>query len=130
MSKDVIGDFLTIIRNGIMRSKPFVSAPYSRMKHAIAENLQKEGFIKDVTVEGEGVDKTVKVILKYVDGESVIHEIDRSSRPGRRIYTAAKGIKPVVGKLGISILTTSKGVITDKKARELGLGGEVLCTVW
>jgi small subunit ribosomal protein S8 len=130
MSKDVIGDFLTIIRNGIMRSKLFVTAPYSRMKHAIAENLKQEGFISDVTIEGEGIEKSLKIILKYVDGESVIHELDRYSRPGRRIYTAAKHIKPVVGKMGISILTTSKGVITDKKARELGLGGEVLCTVW
>lgn len=130
MSIDVIGNFLTIIRNGIMRSKPFVRAPHSKMKHAVANILKEEGFITDVVVDTEGDRKFLKVILKYVGGESVIHEIKRESTPGRRTYTSAHQIKPVIGNLGMSILSTNKGVVSDKKARQNSLGGEVICTVW
>lgn len=130
MSIDVIGNFLTIIRNGVMRSKPSVSAPYSKMKHAVADILKEEGFITDVVIDSVDNRKVLKVILKYVGGESVIHEIKRESTPGRRIYTSSRQIKPVVGNLGMSILTTNKGVVSDKKARQSSLGGEVICTVW
>lgn len=130
MSIDTIGDFLTIIRNGLMASKLFVVAPYSRLKFEIATILKDEGFLKDVTVVEDGSKKFLKVFLKYVDGESVIHQLDRVSTPGRRNYKGTLYIKPVIGGLGVSILTTSKGVISHKKAKELGIGGEVMCTVW
>ncbi len=130
MSIDTIGDFLTILRNGVLSSKRKVSAPYSRLKHEIAQLLKDEGFIKDVAVEEIDGKKQVAVALKYVKGESVIHEIARISTPGRRAYAGHTGIKPVIGGLGISILTTNLGVMTNKQARSKGVGGEVLCTVW
>lgn len=131
MSVDSIGDFLTIIRNGIMVSKPFIQAPYSKMRHSIAQILKEEGFIKDITVvDGENNSKLLKVFLKYVDDESVIHHIQRVSKPGRRTYEGVGAIKPVIGGLGLSILTTNKGIISHKKAKQLGVGGEIICTVW
>lgn len=130
MSIDVIGDFLTIIRNGIMSSKLLVVAPYSKIKAEVAEILKDEGFIKDYAIIEDDGKKSIKVFLKYVGGESVIHELKRISTPGRRSYKGAANIKPVIGGLGLSILTTSKGIISHKKAKELGVGGEVLCTVW
>lgn len=130
MSKDSIGDFLTIIRNGLMRSKAFVEAPYSKLRFDLATILKSEGFIKDIVVEEQGFKKSLKVFLKYVDGESVIHEITRVSTPGRRFYARAHELKPVVGGLGVSILTTSQGVFTNKKAKEKSIGGEIICTVW
>lgn len=130
MSIDAIGDFLTIIRNGLMSSKLFVTAPYSNLKFEIATILKDEGFIKDIEVQEEEGKKIIKVFLKYVGGESVIHEIKRISRPGRRDFKGAAYIKPVIGGLGLSILTTSKGVLSHKKAKELGIGGEVMVTVW
>ena len=131
MSVDTIGDFLTIIRNGVLASKKEVKIPYSRLKHEIANILKDEGFVKDVTVEDtENAFKNLKVALKYARGESVIHEITRVSKPGRRNYESSAHIKPVIGGLGITILTTNRGVMTHKKARQLGVGGEVVCTVW
>jgi small subunit ribosomal protein S8 len=135
MSIDTIGDFLTIIRNGLQRARPFVVVPHSGLKQAMLETLKTEGFIRDYAVVSEDVKKFLKIYLKYVDGESVIHELSRVSTPGCRLYAqvATKGhhkIKPVIGGLGVSIVTTSHGVMTHKKAKELGVGGEVLCTVW
>ena len=132
MSVDSIADFLTIIRNGVMVSKSFVTAPYSKMREAIAQILKDEGFITDFVILNADSDaqKTLKVVLKYVDGEAVIHEIQRVSKPGRRVYAGNKEIKPVIGQLGISILTTSRGVIANQKAKKLSVGGEVICTVW
>ena len=135
MSVDTISDFLTIIRNGLMVSKRFVVIPYSKIKHSISNILKDEGFIQDVVVEGEGVKKVLKVFLKYVDGERVIHEIQRVSSPGRRVYVGSNKIKPVKGGLGVLILSTSKGLMTDKKAKFLRkngdlVGGEIICTVW
>jgi small subunit ribosomal protein S8 len=130
MSIDVIGDFLTVIRNGIMRSKPFVIVPYSREKHRIASLLKDEGFVRDVLVEKADVGNTIKVMLKYVNGESVIHEIDRVSTPGSRVYRGSANLGTVAGGFGVVIVSTNKGIITNKQARELAVGGEVLCTVW
>ncbi len=130
MSVDVIGDFLTIIRNGIMVSKQSVAMPYSNMRFAIAEILKQEGFIKDAIVAEDAGKKRLKVVLKYVSGESVIHELKRVSTPGRRYHAGATEIKPVVGGLGLSIITTNRGVMSHKKAQQLSVGGEVLCTVW
>jgi small subunit ribosomal protein S8 len=126
MSIDTVGDFLTIIRNGIMVSKPFVQVPVSTLKHQIALLLKEEGFIRDVTLE----DRHMKIMLKYVGGESVIHEVNRVSTPGKRVYRGGDSIKPVIGGLGISVVTTNKGIMTDKKAKALNVGGEIICTVW
>jgi small subunit ribosomal protein S8 len=132
MSIDTIGNFLTIIRNGFMLGKSSVTAPYSGFAFEIAKVLKQEGFIKDVHVINQDVvsKKSIKVMLKYFQGESVIHEITRKSKPGRRYYAKGKNLKPVVGNFGISILTTNIGIITDKQARALSVGGEVICTVW
>lgn len=130
MSVDSVGNFLTVIRNGIMASKPSVQAPYSRMRHQIADLLQEKGFVRDVAVVEDNGKKAIKVTLKYVDGESVIHEIARSSKPGRRLYARVQKIKPVIGGLGVTILSTNRGVITHDQAKALNVGGEVLCTVW
>jgi small subunit ribosomal protein S8 len=132
MSVDSIADFITIIRNGVMVSKSFVTAPYSNMRNSIAQILKDEGFIHDFSVMNGDTDtkKLIKISLKYVDGESVIHEITRVSKLGRRVYVGNKEIKPVIGQLGVSILTTSRGVIANKKAKQLNVGGEVICTVW
>jgi small subunit ribosomal protein S8 len=131
MSRDSIGDFLTIVRNGIRIAKPWIVAPHSIMNEQIAKVLKEKGFIKDVAVvQDEGAHKQLKVVLKYVDGESVIHEINRVSTPGRRTFAGAKTIKPVIGGLGITIVTTSKGIMTNDQAKAANVGGEVICTVW
>lgn len=130
MSIDTIGNFLTIIRNGIMASLPSVQASFSNLKYQIASILKDEGYILDFSIEGEGPHKRLKVVLKYVDGESTIHEITRVSKPGRRVYKGVSSLDPVIGGLGIAVLTTPRGVVTNKKARALGVGGEVICTVW
>ena len=131
MSIDTVGNFLTIIRNGIMASKKTVVAPYSRLKYQIAQILKDEGFLKDLSIEENSQGhKQIKLVLKYVDGESVIHEIKRISRPGRREYSSLANIAPVIGGLGISILTTHRGIITHKKAKQLNVGGEVICYVY
>ena len=131
MSRDVIGDFLTIIRNGIARSKEFVVAPYSNMRFELAKILKEEGFVDNyVVTETNQSKKVIKLFLRYVSNESAIHEITRKSTPGRRQYARSHDLKPVIGGLGIAILTTSSGVMTNKKAKELKVGGEVICTVW
>lgn len=133
MSVDSIGNFLTIIRNAIMASKPHVLAPHSKMNLEIARLLFEEGFVEAVEpIVIDGEKKRLKIVLKYVDGESVIHSICRVSRPSRRIYEKVKNLKPVIGGFGISILSTNRGVITDKqaKSKNLFVGGEVLCRVW
>jgi len=131
MSIDSIGDFLTIIRNGLMVSKRLVKIPSSNLKVDIAQVLKNEGYIKDFKVEKKEDNKTeLTVFLKYVNGESVIHEIKRVSTPGGRCYERCDKIEPIIGGLGIAILSTSSGVITDREARKLGVGGEVICSIW
>lgn len=132
MSIDILGNFLTIIRNGISRSKASVEMPYSKMKYELALVLQEEGFISGIEVANENdvVNKQLKIFLKYVNNESVIHEITRVSKPSRRIYAGVTNMKPVIGGLGVSILTTNKGLLTDKIAKRMRVGGEIICTVW
>jgi small subunit ribosomal protein S8 len=130
MSIDAIGDFLTIIRNGLMVSKRSVEVPYSALKLEITKILEQEGFIKGFIVSEQDNHKTIKVALKYVNGESVIHELTRVSKPGRRVYCKLNNLSPIIGKLGISVLSTNKGVMTDKKAQALSVGGEIICSVW
>jgi small subunit ribosomal protein S8 len=127
---DSIGDFLTVIRNGISARKRTVVVPTSKMKQNIAQLLKDEGYIKEFKLEQDGVKGFLTVYLKYVDGEPVIHEIVRKSKPGRRFYQNSMSIEPVIGGLGIAIISTSRGLLADRKARELGIGGETVCTVW
>ncbi len=127
---DSIGNFLTIIRNGVKISRPFIVAPFSRFNKAIAQILQNEGFIRGIEeIELDGK-KKLKVLLKYVGGESVIHDLKRVSKLSRRSYAGAQDVRPVIGGLGLSILSTDRGVISHKQAKKLGVGGEVICTVW
>lgn len=130
MSVDSIGNFLTIIKNGVKIGRPFVITSYSKMNNAIAQILQKEGFIRGFEEAEEDGKKRLKVILKYVDGESVIHDLKRVSKLSRRSYAGVGNIRPVIGGLGLSILSTDRGVISHKQAKKLGVGGEVICTIW
>lgn len=132
MSVDTMGDFLTVVRNAIARSKRSVDFPYSQLVHQVAELLKREGYVRDCAIEQkEGAARdTLRVFLKYVDGESVIHEIDRVSTPGRRVYEGVTSMRHVAGGLGVAVVTTSSGLMTDKEARQRGVGGEVLCVVW
>jgi small subunit ribosomal protein S8 len=130
MSVDSIGDFLTIIRNGLMVKKRSVTMPSSGLKVNIASVLKAEGYVKDFQVNDNDGKPVLTVHLKYVKGESVIHEITRVSTPGRRHYERSNNLERVIGGLGISIVTTSIGVITDAQARKQSVGGEVICHVW
>ena len=132
MSIDILGNFLTIIRNGISRSKVSVTTSYSKLKYDLALILQEEGFILgfEVCNEDDVVNKQLKIFLKYVNNESVIHEITRVSKPSRRVYAGVGNMKPVIGGLGVSVLTTNKGLLTDKTAKKIRVGGEIICTVW
>ena len=131
MSIDVVGNFLTVIRNALMVNKRFVTVFSSRLRVEIARVLKEEGYIKDFSECKDETGKTeLTVVFKYVDGEAAIHEIVRVSKPSCRYYEGISNMKPVIGGLGIKILTTSAGVITDQKARKLAVGGEVLCYVW
>ena len=130
MSVDTIGDFVTIIRNGLMASKPSVTTSHSNMRHQVANLLKEKGFVRDVVVSEDDGRKYLKVILKYVNGESVIHEITRVSRPGCRMYAGIKSVRPVIGGLGVTVLSTNRGILTHHQARALNVGGEVICTIW
>ncbi len=126
---DPIADMLTRIRNGQSADKVSVLMPFSKFKASIAQVLKDEGYIKDFSVEGEGVKKNLSIELKYYMGKPVIDKVKKISRPGLRIYKSAEELPRVIGGLGIAIISTSKGVMTDKTARENGQGGEVICTV-
>ena len=127
--QDPIADLLTRIRNAQFASRANVSMPSSRLKIAICEVLRAEGYIKDFHVEND-VKPELSIELKYHEGTPVIEEIARISRPGLRIYRDAERLPRVKGGLGIAIVSTNKGVITDQAARRDGIGGEVLCTVF
>ena len=128
--QDPISDMLTRIRNGQNRAKQKVVMPVSTKKVAIAEVLKNEGFISDFGVEGEGARGELTVELKYFQGKPVIERMRRISRPGLRVYRSKDKLPSVVGGLGIAIISTSKGLMTDREARTQGLGGEVLCSVY
>ncbi len=129
---DPIADMLTRIRNANTAKHDTVDVPASRMKLAIAEILLEEGYIKKFDVIDEGSFKTIRIALKYgVDrNDRIISGLKRISKPGLRVYAGKEELPRVLGGLGIAILSTNKGVITDKKARELQVGGEVLAFVW
>ena len=128
---DPIADMLTRIRNGLIARHDSVTMPSSNMKKAIAKILLDEGYIKSVDYIDDGLQGQIKVTLKYVAGkESVIKGLKRISKPGLRVYARNDEIPKVLGGLGIAIVSTSKGVMTDKAARNAGIGGEVLAYIW
>ena len=130
MMTDPIADMLTRIRNAVRGEQPFVDIPASRVKRGIADVLKREGFIWDWKVEETEPVATLRLELKYgPNGERVIQTIKRISKPGRRLYTRSRELKPVLGGLGISIVSTSRGVVSDREARRDNVGGEVLCEV-
>ncbi len=126
---DPISDFLTRLRNGQTARKKTVTSPSSKVKEAIASVLKEEGYIGDYSVAAEGNKKTITVALKYYQGKPVIERIERISTPSLRVYKGKGGVPKVLGGLGIAILSTSQGVVSDRKARATGQGGEVLCVV-
>ncbi|ASX26605.1 30S ribosomal protein S8 [Candidatus Williamhamiltonella defendens] len=127
--QDPIADMLTRIRNGQAANKVGVTMPSSKLKVAIAEVLKEEGFISSFSVEGDITNPTLIIILKYYQGKPVVERIDRISCPGLRVYKKRDALPKVMGGMGIAIISTSKGVITDRAARQAGLGGEVICYV-
>ena len=126
---DPISDMLTRIRNGQKARKVSVSMPASNAKEAVARVLKDEGYITDYNVDGDGALKTMSVELKYFEGVPVIESIQRASRPGLRIYRGKDELPKVLGGLGVAIVSTSAGVMSDRQAREKGIGGEVICIV-
>jgi small subunit ribosomal protein S8 len=128
---DPIADMLTRIRNAGMASKEKVVIPASSLKERVAEILAREGYVGAFMVEGDGKDRTITIDLKYgPNRERTISGIERISRPGRRVYAGRDELPRVLGGLGIAILSTSRGLLTDRQAKKLGVGGEVLAYVW
>lgn len=128
--QDPIADMLARIRNAQMAEKTVVTMPSSKTKIAIANVLKQEGFVSTVDVNVHDSKSQLSIGLKYHDGRSVIEEIHRESRPGLRAYSGKDGLPKVRGGLGIAIVSTNKGLMTDKQARTAGIGGEIICTVF
>ncbi|HZO98905.1 MAG TPA: 30S ribosomal protein S8 [Terriglobia bacterium] len=127
---DPIADMLTRIRNGIRARHQRVDMPSSRLKVEIARTLKEEGYISNFKIGEEGKKKILKIFLKYgPEGNSAITNLERVSRPGRRVYVGAREVPRALGGLGVNILTTPRGVMTDKVARKNRVGGEILCSV-
>ena len=131
MMTDPIADMLTRIRNAVRVERPHVDMPISKVKRGVADVLKREGYIWDwKEVESEPVSH-LRLELKYgPNGEQIIRTIKRVSKPGRRIFSRAKDLRPVLNGLGISVISTSHGVVSDREARQRNLGGEVICQIW
>lgn len=128
---DPIADLLTRIRNANSVERPFVEVATSKVKKGVAEVLKREGYIWDYSVVDGEPASHLRIELKYgPSGEKVIQHIQRVSKPGRRVYSKCKDMRPVLNGLGIRIISTSRGVVSDREARQRNLGGEVLCEVW
>ena len=131
LMNDPIADMLTRIRNALTARHDTVTLPASNIKKAIAKILLDEGYIKSVDYIDDGLQGQIKIVLKYVEGkQSVINGLKRISTPGLRVYARNEDLPKVLGGLGIAIVSTSKGVMTDKEARKAGVGGEVLAYIW
>jgi len=131
MMTDPIADMLTRIRNALQIERPFVDIPASKIKESIANAMQREGFIWDFEIIENSPQNILRVNLKYgPNGERVIQKIVRESKPGRRSYQDLRSMPEVLQGLGISILSTSKGVLSNREAKKEGVGGELLCTIW
>ncbi len=127
---DPIADMLTRIRNGQAALKQEVSVPYSNLKYAIAEILKQERLVKDVKRVGKKNQKQIKIKIKYKENTPVIKGLRKISKPGQRIYKSAREIRPVKGGYGISIVSTSQGLMTGKEAKKRNIGGELICEIW
>jgi small subunit ribosomal protein S8 len=128
---DPIADFLTRIRNALLAKHEIADIPISKLKWRLAEILKAEGYIADVRMVGEGLHKVIRISLKYGPGEvSVIQSLRRISKPGRRVYVTADQLPRVLNGLGMAIISTSRGVMSDRECHRLNVGGEVMCQVW
>ena len=128
---DPLGDMITRIRNAAERKKPKVSTPGSRLRVSVLDVLKSEGYIRGYsTTEHKDGRSELEIELKYFEGEPAIREIDRVSKPGRRVYVSVKALPRINNGLGISILSTPKGVMADHEARDANVGGEIICTVF
>lgn len=130
MFNDPIADLLTRIRNANQRKHKAVAVPYSKVKNEITTILKEEGYIVDFRVDGDGVEKKLVIFLKYRGNQKVITGLRRISKPGLRVYSEVDKLPKVLNGYGIGIISTSKGIMTDAKAREAKLGGEVMAYVW
>lgn len=130
MNTDPIADYLTRIRNALQAAHAAVEIPSSKIKVSITKILKEEGFIEDYMLLDDRKQGIIRIDLKYLDRTPVIERIQRSSTPGRRRYGGTEDLPRVLGGLGIAIVSTSKGVMTDRNARKLRVGGEILCTVY
>ncbi len=126
---DPLSDLLTRVRNGQRANKASVTMPSSKLKSSVCALLKQEGYIEDYSIDNVGAKATLIVTLKYYKGHPVIESIQRVSKPGRRVYKPADDLPSVLGGLGVAVISTSNGLMTDKDARQSGQGGEVLCTV-
>jgi small subunit ribosomal protein S8 len=127
---DPLGDLLTRIRNAQMRNKGSVTSPGSKLRESVLEVLKAEGYIRGYTVTEKEGRAELEIELKYFDGEPVIREIARVSKPGRRVYTSVRNLPRINNGLGVAIVSTPKGVMADHDARDANVGGEILCTVF
>jgi small subunit ribosomal protein S8 len=127
---DPIGDMLTRIRNGLLAKHKQVTVPHSKLKEAIAHILEESGYIQAVEVEEQEPQAEMILTLRYVDGLPAVTGLKRVSKPGRRLYAKAQQIPAALNGYGVTIVSTSKGVLTDQEARQKNVGGEVLCQVW
>ena len=127
---DPLGDLLARIRNAQMRNKSKVISPNSRLRESVLGVLKNEGYIRSYTVVERDGRSEIEIELKYFDGEPVIREIERVSKPGRRVYTSVKNMPRINNGLGVTIVSTPKGVMADHDARDANVGGEILCTVF
>ena len=131
MMTDPIADMLTRIRNAVRVERPHVNVPVSKVKRGLADVLKREGYIWDYSEDESKPVKHLRLDLKYgPNGERLIQRLRRISTPGRRVYRKARELRPVLNGLGITIISTSRGVVSDREARQRNLGGEVLCEVW
>jgi small subunit ribosomal protein S8 len=131
-ANDTISDMLTRIRNACLVRHPTTQVPTTRMTRSIAQVLKEEGFIEDYQETGEGVKKQLVISLKYKNRnrQPIITTLKRVSKPGLRVYSNCKDLPRVLGGIGIAIISTSKGIMTDREARRQGIGGEILCYIW
>jgi small subunit ribosomal protein S8 len=127
---DPLGDLLARIRNAQMRNKSKVSSPSSKLRESVLEVLKSEGYIRGYAVVEQDGRSEIEIELKYFEGEPVIREIERISKPGRRVYTSVRNLPRINNGLGVAIVSTPKGVMADHDARDANVGGEILCTVF
>lgn len=131
MMTDPIADMLTRIRNAHVRKHPYVEVPQSRLKLRLAEILREEGFVRSVDVVQKQPRPMIRIALRYLGEEQpMIQGIERVSRPGRRVYVGSQDVRPIQGGIGVTILSTSQGLMTDRQSKKRRVGGEVLCRVW